>query len=95
MCQIQTSRRRSGTAAEPFPQLLSNAVPGRSEAVRRRKAIATMAKLIGALILARAVDDPALSEEILAAGLRALMPAMAAIILSGAVIGGPVGALHS
>ena len=35
--------------------------------MRRRKAIATMAGLIGTLILARAVDDPALSDEILAA----------------------------
>jgi TetR/AcrR family transcriptional regulator, transcriptional repressor for nem operon len=33
--------------------------------VRRRKAIATMAELIGTLILARAVDDPVLSDEIL------------------------------
>jgi TetR/AcrR family transcriptional regulator, transcriptional repressor for nem operon len=52
---------------EPFLQLLSNAIPGRSKAVRRRKAIATMAELIGTLILARAIDDPALSDEILAA----------------------------
>jgi TetR/AcrR family transcriptional repressor of nem operon len=52
---------------EPFLQLLSNAIPGRSKAVRRRKAIVTMAELIGTLILARAVDDPALSDEILAA----------------------------
>jgi hypothetical protein len=34
---------------------------------RRRKAIATTAAMIGALILARTVDDPALSDEILAA----------------------------
>jgi TetR/AcrR family transcriptional repressor of nem operon len=33
--------------------------------VRRREAIAIMAELIGTLILARAVDDPALSDEIL------------------------------
>jgi TetR/AcrR family transcriptional repressor of nem operon len=50
-----------------FLQLLSNAIPGRSKALRSRKAIATMAELIGTLILARAVDDPALSDEILAA----------------------------
>ena len=42
-------------------------VPGRSQAVRREKALATMAGLVGALILSRAVDDPALSDEILAA----------------------------
>ncbi len=34
---------------------------------RRRRAIATYAGMVGALTLARAVDDPALAEEILAA----------------------------
>ena len=65
----QGERVRSTFTAglEPFLQLLSNVIPGQSKAVRRRKAIATMAKLIGTLILARAVDDPALSDEILAA----------------------------
>jgi TetR/AcrR family transcriptional regulator, transcriptional repressor for nem operon len=42
-------------------------VPGRSQAARRQKALATMAGLVGALILSRAVDDPALSDEILEA----------------------------
>jgi len=42
-------------------------VPGRSETARRKKALATMAGLVGALILSRAVDDPALSDEILQA----------------------------
>jgi TetR/AcrR family transcriptional repressor of nem operon len=42
-------------------------VPGRSQAARRERALATMAGLVGALIIARAVDDPELSEEILEA----------------------------
>jgi TetR/AcrR family transcriptional repressor of nem operon len=42
-------------------------VPGRSQAARREKALATVASLVGALILSRAVDDPALSDEILEA----------------------------
>ena len=42
-------------------------VPGRSQGARREKALATMAGLVGALILSRAVDDPALSDEILEA----------------------------
>jgi TetR/AcrR family transcriptional repressor of nem operon len=42
-------------------------VPGRSVAARREKALATMAGLVGALMLSRAVDDPALSDEILEA----------------------------
>src|ERR1700680_4421880 len=42
-------------------------VPGRSMAARREKALVTMATLVGALIIARAVDDPALSDEVLEA----------------------------
>jgi TetR/AcrR family transcriptional repressor of nem operon len=34
---------------------------------RRKRAIATLSGMVGALVLARAVDDPALSREILAA----------------------------
>jgi TetR/AcrR family transcriptional repressor of nem operon len=34
-------------------------------AVRRRRAIATLAGVVGALTLARAVEDPVLSDEIL------------------------------
>ena len=51
----------------PVLAFLSNVVPGRSKAQRRRKAIAALAELVGAMILARAVNDPALSDEILAA----------------------------
>ena len=38
-----------------------------SAAGRRKRAIATLAGMVGALTLARAVDDPALAKEILAA----------------------------
>jgi TetR/AcrR family transcriptional repressor of nem operon len=46
---------------------LMKLVQGRSQAARRKKALATWASLVGALILSRAVDDPALSDEILEA----------------------------
>ena len=42
-------------------------VTGRSATARREKALVTMATLVGALILAGTVDDPALSDEILEA----------------------------
>jgi TetR/AcrR family transcriptional repressor of nem operon len=45
---------------------------GRSAAARRQKAIAVMAGLVGALVLARAVDDPKLSDEILEAAAASL-----------------------
>jgi TetR/AcrR family transcriptional regulator, transcriptional repressor for nem operon len=41
---------------------------GSNAAARRRRAIATLAGMVGALILARTVDDAVLSDEILAAG---------------------------
>ena len=46
-------------------ELLARLVPGRSAEARRRKAISAYASWVGALIMARAVDDRALSKEIL------------------------------
>jgi len=43
-------------------------VPGRSKARKRQKALATMAGLVGAVVLSRAVDDPDFADEILDAG---------------------------
>jgi queuine/archaeosine tRNA-ribosyltransferase len=48
-------------------RILFDVIPGRSKALRRRRAIATMTEMIGTLIRARAVDDPTLSDEILSA----------------------------
>jgi len=42
-------------------------VTGRSATARREKALVTMATLVGALIIARAIDDSALSDEVLKA----------------------------
>jgi TetR/AcrR family transcriptional repressor of nem operon len=49
-------------------EILSGLVPGRSKAKKRQKALATMAGLIGAVVLSRAVDDPEFADEILDAG---------------------------
>jgi TetR/AcrR family transcriptional repressor of nem operon len=51
----------------------AKSVPGPSKAARRRKALAAMAALVGALTLARAVEDEALSDEILEAARRELL----------------------
>jgi TetR/AcrR family transcriptional repressor of nem operon len=45
--------------------MLTRLAPGKSERARRKRALATYASMIGALVLARAVDDPELSEEVL------------------------------
>ncbi|XAH23329.1 TetR/AcrR family transcriptional regulator [Xylophilus sp. GW821-FHT01B05] len=56
----------------PQVDLLEQATPGRNKAARRRKALADYAGMVGALVLARAVDDAALSQEILDAARAAL-----------------------
>jgi len=60
---------------ETLIDILSGIVGGRTKAVRRRKAIAALSELIGALILSRAVGDAGLSDEILDAGRRELLAA--------------------
>jgi len=50
---------------------LRELIPGRSAAARRRKALATMSGMVGALMLSRAVDDPELSADILDAAAAA------------------------
>jgi TetR/AcrR family transcriptional regulator, transcriptional repressor for nem operon len=52
--------------------LLATLIPGKSKAARRQKAISTYATLVGAMVIARAVDDPALSQEVLDAGLASV-----------------------
>jgi TetR/AcrR family transcriptional regulator, transcriptional repressor for nem operon len=60
---------------EPLIEIIAKAVPGGSKSDRRRKAVAAVAELVGALMLARAVDDPALSNEILDAAKQELLAA--------------------
>jgi TetR/AcrR family transcriptional repressor of nem operon len=52
---------------KPLVDTLTKVVPGSSRAARRRKALAAMSQMLGAIILARVVDDGALSIEILEA----------------------------
>jgi len=53
-----------------FIDILSTYVAGRSAAARRERALATLSGMLGAMVLARAVNDPALSTEILEAGAK-------------------------
>ena len=52
--------------------LLTTMVRGKSKAARRQKALSTYATLVGTMVMARAVDDRALSQEILDAGLASV-----------------------
>ena len=53
--------------------VLEELVPGEDAAARRKQALATYAAMVGAIVLARAVDDEAMSLEVLEA-VRASMP---------------------
>lgn len=48
-------------------ELLASLLPGRRRAAREDRALATLATMVGALILSRAVSDEALSNRILSA----------------------------
>ena len=68
MRQPRTVRRAFTEGLRSRVDGLGKLLQGRSAAARREKALATMAGLVGALMLARAVDDSKLSDEILKAG---------------------------
>ena len=61
---------------EPLIDILADAIPERSKTVRRRKAVAAMAALVGTLTLARATEGTPLSDEILESARRELLAAM-------------------
>src|SRR5205085_9445811 len=60
-----------------FIEVLPTCVTGRSAAARREKALATMSGMVGAMVLARAVNDPEFSAEILRASAKAFGSAAA------------------
>lgn len=71
---------RHPEARGPFTRTLGRVVDAMAAAFGRRRdpaedrarALATLSTLVGALVLARAVDDPALSDEVLAAARTAI-----------------------
>lgn len=65
--QNPTLRRVVTERLRQMVHALSGLVTGASRQARRRKALAQLSGMIGAMVLARAVDDPGLSEEILSA----------------------------
>jgi TetR/AcrR family transcriptional repressor of nem operon len=69
--QNSAIRRSFSEGIRAHAEALTGILPGRSKAARREKAIATLSGMVGALVLARAVDDAALSDEILNAAWEA------------------------
>ena len=70
--QGPTVRRAVTDHLRAAVDLLAKLVPGKAKTARRQKAISTYATLVGTMVLARAVDDRALSQEILDAGLASV-----------------------
>jgi TetR/AcrR family transcriptional regulator, transcriptional repressor for nem operon len=60
-------RRAFTSGLRSLIEVLARLVPGKSAAAKRRKALAVYSSMVGALVLARAVDDPKFSHEILRA----------------------------
>ena len=68
-------RKAFAEGLAPLIDILAQSIPGKSKAARRRKAVAAMATLVGALTLARAVEGTPLSDEMLEAARRELAAA--------------------
>ena len=60
-------RARFTHGVERLASIVAGLAPKASKERRRQKSLATMATLVGAVVLARAVDDEALSNELLMA----------------------------
>lgn len=71
----ETVRRAFGGGIETLLESLESIAPGRTPAARRQRALLTLAAMVGALILARATSDGALSDELLVSVARALIGA--------------------
>jgi TetR/AcrR family transcriptional repressor of nem operon len=71
----QVVRNAFAEGLEPLIDILAKSAPGGSKAARRRKALAAMSGLVGALLLARAVGKNEFSDEILEATRRELLAA--------------------
>lgn len=63
----KTVRGTYADGLRPLIDILTEAAPGPDLDAKRRKAVATLAAMIGALMLARAVKDTALSDEFVVA----------------------------
>jgi TetR/AcrR family transcriptional repressor of nem operon len=63
--QARPVRRVVTDGINAFIEQLMQLVPGKSKAARRRQALADFAAMVGAVTIARAVDDPVLSKDVL------------------------------
>jgi TetR/AcrR family transcriptional regulator, transcriptional repressor for nem operon len=71
--QRKSVRRVFAESFEKFIAILADVAPGRTKVEKRKRAIAAFAEMVGALVLARAVNEPELTCEILRAATSDLM----------------------
>ncbi len=71
--QARPVRRVVTEGIQAFIAQLMQLVPGKSKAARRRQALTDFAAMVGAVTIARAVDDPALSKDVLDAVASSLL----------------------
>lgn len=70
------TRREVTRGIKDIAEWLSGLILDSSKRRAREKAVATYAMIIGAVMLARAVDEPELSEELLKAAQASILAAM-------------------
>jgi TetR/AcrR family transcriptional regulator, transcriptional repressor for nem operon len=70
--QEPSVRRAFTSGLRPMIEFFARHATGRSSAAKRERALVTLATLVGTVVLARAVDDEDLSEELLQAARVAL-----------------------
>ena len=58
-------RKAVGAGVRRLADFLADLMPGKSAERRRAQALAAYATMVGAMVIARAVDDPKLSQEVL------------------------------
>ena len=61
------------TSLRELFELFATVVPGRTKAARYEKALVTYSSMVGAMVLARSVDDSQLSEQILQSVLTSII----------------------
>jgi TetR/AcrR family transcriptional repressor of nem operon len=71
--QPRPVRRVVTDGIQAFIGQLMQLVPGKSKPARRRQALTDFAAMVGAVTIARAVDDPALSKDVLDAVASSLL----------------------
>lgn len=71
------TRKAFAAKLERMIDMLAEQIPGRSRKVARRQAMASLATMMGTLILARASGNDDVSDEILSAGRSALLDGVA------------------